>query len=293
MLPYIWMLCGALSFACMGALAHGLRSACDWQTIALVRAAFVLVFAAGMAKAAGVQLVLWRPRTLWVRSIAGSISMLCTFYALPRLPIADVLTLANMFPVWIALMSWPLLGEKPSIGVWLAIACAVSGVALVEWQPGQGEINASALVVLAGSVSTAAAMIGLHRLSALDVRAIVVHFSAVATLFCAASFLLLPSQGITLKNVDPSVLVMLLGVGLSATVGQLLLTKAFTTGEAAKVSVVALSQIGFAMLFDVLFWGRTFTPSTLLGMALVATPTAWLMWEEAGRGAADEPAALG
>jgi drug/metabolite transporter (DMT)-like permease len=287
------MLCGAFSFACMGAFAHGLGGMCDWQTIALARAAFVLVFAAAMAKAAGVQLVLWRPGTLWVRSIAGSISMLCTFYALPRLPIADVLTLSNMFPVWIALASWPLLGERPSLGVWLAIACAISGVAIVEWQPGQQEINSSAFVVLGGSVSTAVAMMGLHRLGAIDVRAIVVHFSAVATLFCAASILLLPGESTKLISLDPRILLMLLGVGLFATIGQILLTRAFTTGEATKVSVVALSQIGFAMLFDVLFWGRHFTATTLVGMVLVATPTAWLMWEEAGRGAADEPAALG
>jgi drug/metabolite transporter (DMT)-like permease len=50
------------------------------------------------------------------------------------------------------------------------------------------------------------------------------------------------------------------------------------------VSVVALSQIGFAMVFDVLFWGRRFTSLGLLGMALVVVPTAWLMWGESRRG---------
>ena len=76
---------------------------------------------------------------------------------------------------------------------------------------------------------------------------------------------------------------MLLGVGVSATIGQLLLTKAFTAGNAAKVSVVALSQVGFAMLFDLLFWSRSFSPFALAGMGLVIVPTAWLMWQEASR----------
>ena len=128
MLPYIWMLCGAFSFACMVAFAHGLQGVCDWQVVALARALLAMIFAAAMVIAAGRQFVVWRPRTLWVRSIAGSVSMLCTFYAVPRLPIADVLTLANIFPVWVALLSWPVLKEKPSAGVWLAIVvCLVRG----------------------------------------------------------------------------------------------------------------------------------------------------------------------
>jgi drug/metabolite transporter (DMT)-like permease len=293
-LPYLWMLCGAFSFACMVAMARGLEGVCDWQAVALARALLATVFAAVMVRAAGVPFAIWRPRTLWVRSIAGSISMLCTFYALTRLPIADVLTLANVFPVWVALLSWPLLKEKPSLAVWAAIVSAVAGVALVQqphFEQGNSaatdDANLAALVVLVGSFSTAIAMMGLNRLGRIDVRAIVVHFSAVATVFCGASFFLFPSEHGAAGYLDAHVLLMLLGVGLSATVGQVLLTKAFTTGNAAKVSVVALSQIGFAMVFDVLFWGRRFTPLGLLGMGLVVVPTAWLMWGESQRGIVD------
>ncbi|HVU85886.1 MAG TPA: DMT family transporter [Pirellulales bacterium] len=282
MLPYVWMLCGAFAFACMGAFAHGLDAVCDWQVVVFVRAALATVFATALVLAAGARFVVFRPKTLWVRSIAGSISMLCTFYALPRLPIADVLTIANIFPVWVALLSWPLLGEKLSGGVWLAIVCAIAGVVLVQ-QPGGDEANAGALAVLFGSMATAVAMIGLHRLTDIDVRAVVVHFSAVATLFCIATFFLFPLRHTIRDYADAKVIAMLLGVGVSATIGQLLLTKAFTAGNAAKVSVVALSQVGFAMLFDVLFWARSFSAESLAGMALVVLPTAWLIIQEARR----------
>ena len=75
-----------------------------------------LTFALLLARAAGVRLVLWRPRTLWIRSLAGSFSMVCTFYALTRLPVAQVLTVTQMFPIWVALLSWPLAGEAPGGG---------------------------------------------------------------------------------------------------------------------------------------------------------------------------------
>src|SRR4051812_31657925 len=128
--PYVWMLCGSVAFACMGSLAHGLGSRCDWQLIAFARSSLALVFAAGLARAAGVRLVFRRPGTLWVRSLAGSLSLVCTFYALTRMPQSDVLTITNVFPVWVALLSWPLYGERPAGPLWLSLTCGLAGVAL-------------------------------------------------------------------------------------------------------------------------------------------------------------------
>jgi drug/metabolite transporter (DMT)-like permease len=129
-------------------------------------------------------------------------------------------------------------------------------------------------------------MIGLHRLQHIDVRAIVVHFSGVSLVFCIASLFLferaLPSQAAGSWSGDPAPAVwptlgMLLGVGVTATAGQILLTKAFAGGLPAKVAVVSLTQIVFALALDRLLWGRPLSSMTLLGMSLVVAPTAWLM----------------
>ena len=45
----------------------------------------------------------------------------------------------------------------------------------------------------------------------------------------------------------------------------------------AKVSVVGLTQIVFAMTLDALLFGRRFTLPTLLGIVLIVAPTAWLL----------------
>ena len=65
--------------------------------------------------------------------------------------------------------------------------------------------------------------------------------------------------------------------GLAASVGQVFLTKAFAAGHPAKVAVVGLSQVVFAMLFDVLLLERELSVLSLLGTALVLAPSAWLM----------------
>jgi drug/metabolite transporter (DMT)-like permease len=269
------MLAGSMAFAVMSTLAHALGPFYDWQLIALARSSLAFLLAAVLALAAGVRLVWWRPRTLWMRSLAGSLSLIGTFYALTRLPVSDVLTLTNTFPIWVALLSWPLLGEPPSGRVWLAVACGVAGVALIQ-QPHFAEGNFACLVALGCSLATAFALIGLHRLHQVDVRAIVVHFSGVSSLFCIASLFLFERMT-TPVALDERLVLMLLGVGISATVGQLFLTKAFASGPPAKVSVVGLTQVAFAMALEVVFEQHSFPPATLLGIALVMAPTAWLM----------------
>jgi drug/metabolite transporter (DMT)-like permease len=270
------MLLGSLAFAIMSTLAHALGPCCDWQVIALARSSLALLFATILAVSAGVPLVFWRPGTLWLRSLAGSVSLIGNFFALTRLPVSDVLTLTNTFPIWVALLSWPLLGELPTGRVWLAAACGVAGVILIQ-QPHFAEGNFASLVALGSSFSTAFALIGLHRLHKIDVRAIVVHFSGVSALFCLVALFLFERTGTPGVHFDESVLLMLLGVGLTATIGQLLLTKAFAAGAPAKVSVVGLTQIVFAMVLETFLWQHTFTPATLLGMFLVIAPTSWVM----------------
>src|SRR5262245_36609627 len=179
MLPYLWMLCGSLAFAFMASLAHGLGRSCGWQIAAISRCLVPLLLVAPWAVAADARLVVWKPASLWLRSLAGSMSMIGTFFALSRLPVSDVMTLTNTFPIWVAVLSWPLLRERPTAGVAVLVACGVAGVALIE-QPHVGDGNFAALIALGCAVATAFAMIGLHRLAGLDWGPIGVYFSAVA-----------------------------------------------------------------------------------------------------------------
>ena len=92
------MLGGAFCFAAMGATTHALGPRCDWLVVALVRALIMFASTALMARAAGVRLVVFRPPTLWMRSLAGSFSLVGNFFALTRLPVADAITLSNTYP---------------------------------------------------------------------------------------------------------------------------------------------------------------------------------------------------
>jgi drug/metabolite transporter (DMT)-like permease len=271
------MLFGSLAIAVMATFTHALADRCHWEVVATVRAGLALAIATTLALRAKARLVVWRPRMLWLRSLSGTVSLLCMFYALPRLPVSDVLVLMSMFPIWVALLSWPLVGAAPTKSAWMAIAVGICGVVLVA-RPHFSEARPlAALAALCASFSTSIAMLGLHRLRGIDPRAIVAHFSGVSFVACLAVLLFDRTGSAGASNMEPATLLMLAGVGVFATIGQLFLTKAFAAGPPARVSVVALTQVGFAMIFDALIWNHAFGPSSLVGIALVMAPTAWLL----------------
>ncbi|MCI0701125.1 MAG: DMT family transporter [Planctomycetia bacterium] len=292
--PYVWMLCGTFSFSVMAVLAETLtrRSTnspplCDWQTVAVFRAGLVAVFGALLAWHAGVKLVWFRPRILWVRSIAGSCSMVCTFYAFSQLHSEDVVTLCNTFPLWVALLAWPLYGHAPGAKTLIAILIGIVGVVLVE-RPHLEAGNLGVPAALAAAFFTAIAMLGLHRLNDIDPRAVVVHFSAVGTIFCLSAFFIAPRTQPTARVLELPVLLKLLGIGVSATIGQVFLTLAFGRGAPAKVSVVGLMQIVFVLAFSVWLFDRPVDAITIVGTVLVMAPTAWLLTRSVAREIGDE-----
>lgn len=265
-----------MAFSVMASLGHALSHHCPWLIVALARSSLALLFSTMVAWGMGVHLVVWRPAALWVRSLAGSASLVCCFYALKHLLASDVLTLANTFPIWVAILSWPLEGEVPHWSVWVAAASGGLGAALIQ-QPHFDKANLAVGFALASAFLSSIAMLGLNRIQGVDPRAIVVHFSLVASLVCVVALVwhgeALPSWG----SLQGWPLVMLLGLGLSATIGQYFLTRAFSAGRPTKIAVVGLSQIVFALLLDVVFLDHEFTRMKGLGIVLVAAPTAWLI----------------
>jgi drug/metabolite transporter (DMT)-like permease len=251
----------------------------DWRIVAVARASIVLLFTVPAAMYQRVRLIWNWPRTLWIRSITGSVSMLLTFYALTHIDISTCITFTNTFPLWVLVLAWPVLGMRPTVGVGLALLSGIAGVALIE-QPHPGEIRIASLMALAAAFCSAVVMIGLHRLKHLHPLSIVVHFSALASIVCIgyACVTHLGGQPLSLAPLmRPWNVVLLLTLGALASAGQFLMTKAFSMTLPQKLSVVGLSQVVFALGFDLLVWKRSFGWMTVLGIALVIAPVAWLL----------------
>ena len=281
-MPYLWMVSGCIAFTFMGnftfALGHisaiGLNL--DWQIIAFFRAFLVFLFSFALAMAFRINPVVMGSRSLWLRSIAGSLSLVFSFYALTKLQLSLVLTVTNMFPLWVALLSWPMLKKRPSISDWAAVCIGIIGVGLIQKPHLSDNYLAIASAIIA-SFFTALAMIGLHKIKGIPTQAIVFHFSGVATALCLLVLPFAPNVGTTIADMDFKILLLLLGVGISATIGQNFLTLAFSSGAPTKISVVGLSQVVFAVIGDMLFWHKALGITELIGILLILLPTGWVM----------------
>ncbi|MCU0720767.1 MAG: DMT family transporter, partial [Pirellula sp.] len=215
---------------------------------------------------------------------SGWISMMFCFYAMTHYDVEIVLALTNSYPIWVAILSWPILGVVPSMKSWLALIISCLGMGLIYY----GSYDEGTTVTtysnphwaipaaIIASMMSGVALINLHRLKGIDARAIVTHFSAVATLGSLLVWLALPMP-VELIASDNWSIMRLVGVGIAATGGQLCLTKAFSTGSPANVSIVGLSQVVFAAIFKWFLERQVPSLLSTLGMLLVMAATIWVM----------------
>lgn len=265
---------------------------CDWHLVALVRSAFALVLAMILIRIAGAKLIIFGPPALWLRSIAGSASLLCNFYALAHLPTGDALTISNVYPVWIVILSRIFFGHRMRFSTFVLLSISLLGVVCIAQPKFQSGDYWAPCVALLASFSTAFAMVGLHQLGNLDSRSVVAHFSmtgAVTMLVLSIGVAISKQERLVtvlgVSSVSPLQWALLLAVGATGTLGQLCLTKAYSTGLPAYVAIAGMTQVVFALLFDLLLGrgvladviaGRPFSWWTLVGIPLVLFPAAWL-----------------
>lgn len=255
-----WMALSALSFGAMSLLAHGLKDRIDWRIVVLVRTVSSTLLAGATAPGATLAVLRAPPPALVQRSLAGSLAIVLTFYALPRLPVAHVVTLRHTTPLFMALM--PGQGPVP----WLALGAAGLGLFLLE-RPDLVAPGLPVAAALGAACSTAVAMLGLNRLGDLDPRAVVAHYSATASVLALATLVL----GGPLTSGVPALpeALALAGLAITGTLGQLFLTRAYTRGEPVRMALAGVTEVVLAAAAEAWIFGRVLGPGELLGVGMV------------------------
>jgi drug/metabolite transporter (DMT)-like permease len=247
-----WMALAQLLFAVMGIGARIGGRDVPWQEVAATRFTVGAVTAYVVARLRGQSLRLTHLRAAWMRSLFGTLSAFGTFYvyASPQLPIGDAVTLLATSPIFVALLSAPLLGERVRPSIVVALALGFSGIVLVA----QPSFSTAGHLVAAGTGAALAgsmAMVWLRRIGPNESsEAIVLHFSCVG---CAA--MLLASIPVW-KTPTAHDAMPLAFMGLSGGLAQIAMTRAYTLDHAARVSAMALSSVAFMRLLAVPVFGE-------------------------------------
>jgi drug/metabolite transporter (DMT)-like permease len=273
-----WSLAGASAAAIMAVCVNHASRALDFRVVLLARSLVVLIAAAAIWRWATAARPRRLPRALWLRSGVGACAIVCNFYVVATLPVSDAIVLVNTAPLWIVLASWLWLGQRQRAATWLAALAAWAGVVLVA-RPHFADSTASVLLGLLSGVLLAVVGLLLSRLRALPGSLVVLHFSATsAALALALAFV--PLGGGTAWagiDLDAATLALVAGACVFALVNQLASTRAYQLGRASRVAVVALSQLVVAFAIDHAVEPRSIDPLSLLGLALVLGPTAFML----------------
>ena len=228
----------------------------------------VLIFT--LARSRGVSLKTSVPATHFWRSLTGVIAMFLWFYALGNLPLATAMTLNYMSSVWMALF---LLGGAAMLGsakvdgrLIGTVLLGFAGVALILRPTIEHDQLWHGLIgLLSGMISATAYLqvTALARAGEPEMR-IVFYFSLGGAAFGLITTLFTGVHPHSLKGAA-----LLLAVGGLATVAQLLMTRAYSTGRTLVIASLQYLGIAFSFGYGVLLFADRVTWMALGGMVLI------------------------
>jgi len=200
------------------------------------------------------------------RALMGFAALVLFFYAIAHLPLATAITLNYTSPLFLAALMPFFLHEKPRKILLLALVIGFIGVSMLL-KPAIDQDNWFAgLMGLLSGIGAALAYVHVKQLGQVnepDWRT-VFYFTLVSTMGAGLWMLFDSFQQITWQD-----LLVLCGLGLSATIAQLAMTRAYRTGDTLVVASLAYVTILLASLFGILFWGEHLSFDAWLAIGLI------------------------
>ncbi len=255
----------AASFSLMGAAIK--QAALDLNTpmVVFLRNVFGLIaLAPWLLRQGAVSLRTQRPGMHLARCAIGLSAMYCFFYAIAHMPLAEAMLLNYSTPLYVPLIAWLWLRERPSIALLPVILIGFIGVSLLLQPAGDATVGAAGWIGLAAGVLAAAAFVAIRRLSRSEPPVRIVFYFTLLGL--GASLLPLPWFW---QAPSPVALALMAVAGLFATGGQMALTRAYSLAPAAQVAPFNYLVVVFAALLGWLIWQERPEALSLFGAALV------------------------
>ena len=216
---------------------------------------------------------------LLARSFFGTCGVLCNFFAADHLQIADASMLNKLSPFFAIAISYFVLKERANAVEWLSVVVALIGAAFVI-KPSGDVTSLYGLVGLAGGIAAGFGYTFVRYLGKRGERGpvIVLWFSIFSCLATA------PALIFDYHPMSREQLIFLLLTGISATGGQLCITKAYTKAAARDISVFDYSQILFAAALGMIFLAEAPDVFSWIGyVIIIGTAIAkwrYMLWKD-------------
>lgn len=209
-----------------------------------------------------------------IRGVVGSCGMVLTFFGFSMLPLSEIQSILFAAPIFVAALSYPVLGEKVGkyrIGATLVGFCGV----LMIVQPGVISSFAGGMVALGAAFFHAAIMLILRWLGRTEEPMITVfYFALISTL------IMLPVMPFMAQALTATSLFYLVMLGISVFCLQTTLTKAYVYADATIIAPISYISLLWMIIMDLSIWGVAPKIPTLVGAAIIMTSSFVIIWRE-------------
>ena len=262
----LWMLVAAFFFACMGALVKAASVTFSSNEVVFYRSLFGLLVILGITRVGHKPLATPNWGKQVIRSLSGFGSLALFFYAIAHLPLAAAVTLNYTAPIFLAVLTLFYLRHDSRPMLIGAILVGFIGVALLLQPSFSGDEWLAAVLglvsgLLAGIVYLQITQLG--RMGEPHWRT-VFYFSLTCTILSGGWMLLQDFRPLHWDDLP-----LLLALGGSATLAQLAMTRAYSTGNPLVAGSLSYTTVLLASLAGILFWDEQLSSISWLGIALI------------------------
>ena len=269
----LYIICSAFCFALMNMFV---RAAGDLPSIqkSFFRNLVAFVFAMIILKKNDISFRCKREnlKYLLIRSICGTLGILCNYYAVDHLVLSDASMLNKMSPFFVIIFSFLLLKEKMTPAQGLAVTGAFIGSLFVIKPTFTNMALVPSLIGLCGGICAgiAYAMVRILGQRGQKGSSVVIFFSGFSCVV-TLPYLLLdfhPMSGLQILT--------LLGAGLAAAGGQFGITAAYYHAPAKEISIYDYSQIIFSTILGFFLFGQVPDRYSVLGYVIICAMALWM-----------------
>jgi len=252
--------------------------------IMLFRSLFAMVIVIFIIKLEGGLKILKTRRPL-LHFIRGSMLVFANmffFLGLASMPFAETVALFFTAPLFICMLSQPVLGEKVGLSRWLVIVLGLIGV-LIMVKPGAEVFKITSLLPICAALSYAGMQMMTRKLGMQEKAGTLTFYIQIAFILISSIIGLSIGDG-SLNQVENTTLDFLLRAwswpdsgqfqllalcGLMVSIGGYLLSQAYRLGQAAAVAPFEYSSMPFALFVGYYLWGDWPDSTAFIGSGLI------------------------
>lgn len=215
-----------------------------------------------------------QPRLQLLRGVVSGTSLLCWFYGLSIVPLAEATALSFTNAIFASLGAVIFLGERMGIRRWSAVVVGLIGV-LIILRPGEAAVSAGALIVLVSAVCWGGGTVIIKRLSRTDSAVTIALW--MATMMIAVS--IIPAWLVWIWP-TPGQLLWLALIGALASAATLAYVHALKVAEATLIIPTDFTRLVWASVIGLLAFGEIPDSWTWAGGSLIVGSTIYIALRE-------------